>query len=78
MPAEELPLLTGSLSKSSANPNSCVREIQNMSSEEFARLKSNVTINMIRINLETLANLEKTLQEKRNQLSHHQKVVNSQ
>lgn len=62
----------------SADPNSCVREIQSMSPEEFTSLKSNVTINMIRINLETLAGLDKTLQEKRNQLAHHQRVVNSQ
>ena len=56
--------------------NACVRDIQNMSPEEFAHLKSNITVSMICINLETLANLEKKLQEKRNQLSQHQKVVN--
>ena len=61
-----------------ADPNYCIREIQNMSSGEFEHIKGNVTINMIRINLETLANFERTLQNKRNQLSHHKKVVDGQ
>jgi hypothetical protein len=59
----------------SADPNSCVREIQGMSSEEFEQLKGNVTIKMIRTNLETLVNFENMLQDKRNQLSKHQMVV---
>ena len=60
----------------SLDPNSCIREIQSISAGEFEHLKSNVTISMIRINLTTLANFEKTLKDKHNQLSQHIKVVN--
>ena len=59
----------------SATPTICIHEIQTLPPEEFNRYKNNVTMNMIRINLETLANFEKTLQDKRNQLSQHKKVV---
>jgi uncharacterized protein YqgQ/ribosomal protein S27E len=61
--------------KESADPNACIREIQELSSSEFEHLKGNVTFNMIRINLETIKNFESMIQDKRNHLSHHQKVV---
>src|SRR4030066_1020668 len=54
-----------------SDPNSCIREIQAISSDEFEHLKGNITFNMIRINLETLRKFEITLQNKRNQLSQH-------
>jgi predicted RNA-binding Zn-ribbon protein involved in translation (DUF1610 family) len=61
--------------KKSVDPNACIREIQELSSSEFEHLKGNVTFNMIRINTETLKNFDSMLQDKRNQLSQHQKVV---
>jgi predicted RNA-binding Zn-ribbon protein involved in translation (DUF1610 family) len=68
-------LFDGSAFEGSAGINFCVREIQRMSPEEFEQFKGNVTIKMIRTNLETIANCENVLQEKRNQLSKHQKIV---
>ena len=62
----------------SADSNSLVREIQNLSPEEIESLENNVTIRMIRINVTTLASFEKALHDKHHQLSQHQKVVNSQ
>lgn len=59
----------------SADLNSCVREIQSMSPQELEQLKGNVTIKMIRTNLQTIASCEDMLQDKLNQLSKHQKVV---
>jgi ribosomal protein S27E len=61
--------------KESVDPNACIREIQGLSSIEFDHLRGNITFNMIRINLETLKNFESMIQDKRNQLSQHQKVV---
>lgn len=68
-------LFDGPAFEGSAGINSCVHEIQRMSPEEFEQFKGNVTIKMIRTNLETIANCENILQEKRIQLSRHQKVV---
>jgi predicted RNA-binding Zn-ribbon protein involved in translation (DUF1610 family) len=59
----------------SADPNTCIYEIQSMSQEEFEQFKGNVTIKMIRTNFDTLANFDNMLQDKRDQLSKHQKVV---
>ena len=59
----------------SASPNSCIREIQSMTSDEFEHIKSNVTLNMIWFNLQTLENFENLLQKKRAQISRHIKIV---
>lgn len=63
--------------KNNASPKSCIHEIQELPASELEHLKSNVTIKMICINLKTIRNFENQIQEKRNQLSRHQRIVSS-
>ena len=58
------------------NANTCLLEIQGLTASELKNLTGNVTFNMIRINLETLHNFEMMLNDKHDQLSRHQKIVN--
>lgn len=59
----------------SANMNSCIREIQQLTPFEYSLLKSNATFDAIYKNIENYKKYEIILQDKKNQLAKHMKIV---